>query len=74
MYKNDIRINAGTICHLLSENGALSISELAEMTNYEEELLLLALGWLVRENKVHLFEKNEALHAELIYVRSEMYY
>ena len=74
MYKNDIRINAENIWYLLSSNGALSIREITEITNYEEELLLLALGWLARENKIQFFEKDGSLHVETIYVQSEMFY
>ena len=74
MYKNDICINAGNIWHLLSENGALSIREITEITKYQEEFLFMALGWLARENKVHFFEKNGALNVDLIHVMSEMYY
>ena len=74
MYKNDICINAVNIWHLLSDNGALSVKEITEMTNYHEELLFLALGWLAHENKICFFEKDGTLHAELSYVLSEMYY
>ena len=74
MYKNDICINAVNIWHLLSENGTLSVKEITEMTNYQEEFLFMALGWLACENKISFFEKNGMIHAELSYVKSEMYY
>lgn len=74
MYKNDIGINAGTIWHLLSEKGALSIRELGELTNYKEAFILFALGWLSRENKIYFFEENGTTYIELNHFASEMYY
>jgi len=44
------------------------------MTHYHESLVCLALGWLVKENKVRLFEKSGVLHAELNISIPEMYY
>jgi len=66
MYKNDIGINAGVIWHLLSEKG--------ELTNFREPFIYLALGWLSRENKIHFYEKNGAVYAELNQIVSEMYF
>ena len=75
MYKNDVGINAGVIWHLLSENGAMSIREIGEHTNYKEVFIFLALGWLARENKILFFEKHEVLYVELMNLpASEIYF
>ena len=74
MYKHDIGINSGVIWHLLSDNGALSIREIGELTNYKEAFILLSLGWLARENKIRFFEKDGMVHVELIHNITEIYY
>lgn len=65
MLKNDIGINAGTIWRLLSEKGKLSLKEIIELTEYQEYYILLALGWLSRENKVLFSDKKGILYIEL---------
>lgn len=74
MLKNDIGINAGAIWMILSEKGKLSINELIEYTNYKEYYILLSLGWLARENKIHFSEENGVLYIELNLHTSDMYY
>lgn len=75
MRKNDIGINAGTIWHLLADKGVLSISQICEYTNSEEASVMLALGWLSRENKIRFLEKQEIMYVELKnYPGSEMYF
>lgn len=65
MLKNDIGINAGAIWRLLSEKGKLSLKEIIEFTNYKEYYILLALGWLSRENKISFSDRKGVLHVEL---------
>ena len=68
MTKNDDVSETGQIWSLLS------VKRIGEMTHYHESLVCLALGWLVKENKVRLFEKSGVLHAELNISIPEMYY
>ena len=74
MYKNDVGINAGVIWHLLSEKGELNIREIGELTNFREPFLHLALGWLLREDKIRFFEKTGIVYVELNQIASEMYF
>ena len=74
MTENDVVSEAGQIWSLLSERKILSVKRIGEMTHYHESLVCLALGWLVKENKVRLFEKSGVLHAELNISIPEMYY
>jgi len=74
MYKNDVGINAGVIWHLLSEKGELSIREIGELTNFGEQSIYLALGWLSREDKIHFLEKSGVVYIKLNLVSSEMYF
>jgi hypothetical protein len=73
MLKKDIGINAGTIWQYLSEKGRLSIKEIEELTNYKESFILLALGWLSRENKIK-FSNDNNMYIELNTNPSEIYY
>ncbi len=74
MYKDDVRINASTISNLLAEKGALSFNEISEFTDFKESLILLALGWLLKEDKVYFFEKNDVVYIELIRCFPEFYF
>lgn len=74
MLRDDIGINAGIIWNLLYEKGELSIMELCELTNYREDMISLALGWLAREDKIRFFEAENALCVELNNGFNELYY
>lgn len=74
MLKGDIGINAGVIWHLLCDKGALSIRQIGEFTDYKEIMIILAVGWLARENKIRFFMENEQIYIELINCPSDIYY
>ena len=74
MTKNEVISDAGQIWMLLSERKILSVQRIEEMTHYREALICLALGWLVKENKIRLFEKEGMIHAEIIISIPEVYY
>jgi len=74
MMKNEVGYSAGIIWHLLSERGVLSIRKIGEMTNYNESLIFLALGWLAREDKVHFMDKSGKMYVELSVPVTEKYY
>lgn len=74
MLKKDIGINAGTIWQYLSEKDRLSIKEIEELTNYKESFILLALGWLSRENKIKFSNDNNNMYVELNTNPSDIYY
>lgn len=74
MLKDDIGTESGTIWILLSDRGKLSIREIGEFTNHKDSLILLALGWLLREDKIRFWSENGTLYAELNRCGSELYY
>lgn len=74
MLKEDIGMNAGNIWKLLMERGKLTIREIGEVTSYRESFILMALGWLARENKVRFTNKNGSMYAELTEPFYERYY
>ncbi|MBK5719618.1 winged helix-turn-helix domain-containing protein [Dysgonomonas sp. Marseille-P4677] len=79
MVKNDVVNNAGNIFKLLTDKGDLSIREIGDLTHSKDKVIFMALGWLLNENKVRLFDKNGSLCAkannpELTSSLSEIYY
>ncbi|WP_372650829.1 winged helix-turn-helix domain-containing protein [Draconibacterium sp.] len=75
MYKQDIKINSDLIWNLLSDVNALSIEEIEELTGYNEKFIYMALGWLLKENKILLTEKHGTLYVESLKSNySEMYF
>ena len=47
-----IGVNAGKVWHLLNEKGELSTFEMCRELNLTFEEVALALGWLSREDKI----------------------
>lgn len=74
MSKDDVGTKSGTIWLLLSDKGRLSIREIGEFTNCKDSLIFLALGWLLREDKIRFIDENGILYAELNRCGSELYY
>lgn len=65
MIKNDIGTHAGSILTLLANNGKLSIRKIGEYINRRDTVISLALGWLLKENKIHVSENNGELYFEI---------
>lgn len=74
MTHNAIGANAGNIWRLLSTKGSLSVRQIGDYTHCKDSSILLALGWLSRENKVHISDRNGSIYIELSTVCPENYY
>lgn len=74
MITRDIKINANTIWNLLSEKESVTIREISELTNFKESLILLALGWLSKENKITFSDRDGVLEVSLKSVLTDIYY
>jgi Winged helix-turn-helix domain (DUF2582) len=48
---------AGKVWRLLNENGEASLSQLKSGVNVDPNLILQAIGWLAREDKLHIQKK-----------------
>lgn len=57
MFEEKIGNTAGVIWHLLDENGPMSITELVKKADNPRDLVMQALGWLAREEKVVIEEQ-----------------
>lgn len=64
--KKNIGLTAGLVWHKLNETGDIIIPRLARELKLGAEETALAIGWLMRENKVHIERKDG-----LLYVRNE---
>ena len=74
MSKNEIELRAESIMSLLSQKSKLSLTEISQRINCKELNILLALGLLVKENKVHISEKENGIFIESTHVLSNIYY
>jgi hypothetical protein len=50
---------AGLIWHALQESGPLSLTKLAKEVDAPKDVILLAIGWLAREDKIDLVENSK---------------
>ncbi|MDR2914771.1 MAG: winged helix-turn-helix domain-containing protein [Tannerella sp.] len=69
-----IGLSAGVIWELLFEKGSLTLSELEELTGLKQSLILLAFGWLAREDKISFSEMDGSLKVKLKSLPTETYY
>lgn len=47
---------AGAVWHALNENGPLSLAKLTKVVEAPRDLILQAIGWLAREDKIEIEE------------------
>lgn len=65
MNTRQIGENAGKVWKVLAKNGGASTKELSKELNLKTEDVHLAVGWLARENKLHLLEKDRNTFVQL---------
>jgi hypothetical protein len=65
----DIGAIAGKIWQIIDEqNGQMSYLDLKELFSFSEQELLLAIGWLSREDKIFIYETKKSFWMlQLIY-------
>ena len=71
MERNQIGENAGIIWRALNGKGNLSFEQLQGETQLDSADILLAVGWLARENKISLIKNNGVTTIQLY---QETYY
>lgn len=67
MIKLQIGKNAGQIWEYLDENQVSSVFEIMKVLSMEKQDVLMALGWLARENKIHFMGENKDFKMIIIY-------
>lgn len=56
---------AGMSWQYLEQHGETTLSKLKQGTKLSDQLLLMALGWLARENKLNLVQQKRSLKISL---------
>ena len=57
---------AGAVWRLLSEDGPLSVSKLSRQLDAPRDLVMQAVGWLAREEKIWIEEESRS---RVVYLR-----
>ncbi|OQY09850.1 MAG: hypothetical protein B6I28_02220 [Fusobacteriia bacterium 4572_132] len=57
--------SAGKVWNVLSEKGELNLAALIKETSLKKEDILLAIGWLTKENKMESFKKGRGVSFKL---------
>ncbi len=65
MSRFDISRHAGAIYYLLEQENCLSVKDIEVLTSGDEKQILLALGWLVRDNRIVFCSDNGELSVRL---------
>lgn len=63
---DQIGMTAGEVWHALSENGGMSLAKLVKTIGAPRDLVMQAVGWLARENKVQIVEQKRVKTISLI--------
>ncbi len=56
---------AGISWRYLEQHGEMTLSKLKQGTKLSDQLLLMALGWLARENKLNFVQDRRSLKVSL---------
>jgi predicted ArsR family transcriptional regulator len=62
-----IGATAGKVWHFLEEHGPISVTGLAQELEVPRDLVMQAIGWLAREDKVEITEEGRT---KTIYLKS----
>lgn len=57
---------AGKTWRFLGQNGEANVSQLSKALNEKDEVVLQALGWLAREDKINYITKNRRTFVALV--------
>ena len=64
--KDRIIETAGKVWRFLGQNGQTNVTQLAKSLKEKEEVVLQALGWLAREDKIDYTVKNRRTFVSLV--------
>ena len=67
MIKSQIGKNAGQIWQYLDDNQVSSVFEIMKVLSMEKQDVLMALGWLARENKIYFLGEKKDCKIMIIY-------
>ena len=64
--KEKVIETVGKVWRFLGQNGQTNVSQLAKSLKEKDELVLQALGWLAREDKIDYTVKNRRTYVSLV--------
>lgn len=64
--KDKVIETAGKTWRYLGQNGETNVSQLSKVMKEKSDLVLQALGWLAREDKIHYTTKNRRIFVSLV--------
>jgi hypothetical protein len=64
--KDKVIETAGKAWRFLGQNGQISVNQLPKKLNEKDEVVLQALGWLAREDKIDYTIKNRRTFVSLV--------
>jgi hypothetical protein len=64
--KDKVIETAGKAWRFLGQNGQISVTQLPKKLNEKDEVVLQALGWLAREDKIDYTIKNRRTFVSLV--------
>lgn len=72
MKANEVREDATRIWHLLAGRRVVPVIEICKKLGKSNEVVMLALGWLMQENKIRLNEDDNVIEINISI--AEIYY
>ena len=63
---DQVGITAGEVWHVLGSQGGMSLAKLAKQIDAPRDLVMQAVGWLARENKISIVEEKRTKTVALI--------
>ena len=63
---SQIGVTAGEIWHLLHTDGGISLTKIAKQVDAPRDLVMQAIGWLARENKIQITENRRVKTISLL--------
>jgi hypothetical protein len=67
MIKQQIEKNADKIWKFLDESQVSSVFEIMKALSIEKQDVLMALGWLARENKIYFYDEQKGCKVMIMY-------
>ena len=65
MLKSEIGKTSGEIWKFLSKNGTTPLAAISQEMKLKPEITTMAVGWLAREDKVHLSREAKTTYVQL---------
>jgi hypothetical protein len=73
MLKKEVDAFAGNVYNMLSAKGKITLREIEKLSN-NKSYFLIALGWLLREDKIKAYQENGDWCFEIKEVCNNIYY